>query len=349
MRAITVLPGTSNSARLEQVNEPSETEGRILVQTLAVGICGTDLEIIQGRYGLAPRSSQRLIIGHEVLGEVLQAPSDISLIVGDRVVGIVRRPDPIPCPSCAVGEWDMFRNGLYTECGIKSRDGFASDRFRIEPEFVVKVDPILDYAAVLTEPASVVAKAWEQIERIGTRLADWRPQTVLITGAGPVGLLAALMGSQRGLAVHVFDSATRGPKPLLVHELGGTYHSGSLASIELKPDVVIECTGAPSVIADAISRTGSAGIVCLAGISSGGHEIDIDIGLLNLTMVLENDVIFGSVNANRRHYEAAAQALSHADPLWLAKLITRRVSPADWNEAFQRREGDIKVTIDFTL
>ncbi|MEW6395002.1 MAG: glucose 1-dehydrogenase [Pseudomonadota bacterium] len=349
MRAITVLPGKLNSARLEQVVEPSEAEGEILVRTLAVGICGTDLEIVQGRYGLAPSLSQRLIVGHEVLGEVLHAPSDSSFRIGDRVVGIVRRPDPIPCPSCAAGEWDMCRNGLYTECGIKSRHGFASDRFRIEPEFVVKVDPKLGYAAVLTEPASVIAKAWEQIERIGRRLADWQPQTVLVTGAGPVGLLAALLGSQRGLTVHVFDRATHGPKPLLVNELGGIYHSSPLANLQLKPDIVIECTGAASVIVDAINRTASAGIVCLAGISSGGHKIDIDVGLLNLTMVLENDVIFGSVNANRRHYEAAAHALSRANPLWLAKLITRRIAPADWNEAFQRRSDDIKVTIDFTL
>lgn len=137
--------------------------------------------------------------------------------------------------------------------------------------------------------------------------------------------------------------------PLLVNELGGVYHSSPLASLQLKPDIVVECTGAASVIADALNRTASVGIVCLAGIASGGHKIDIDIGLVNLAMVLENDVIFGTVNANRRHYEAAAQALSHADPLWLAKLITRSISPADWNEAFQRRNDDIKVTIDFTL
>lgn len=105
--------------------EPSEAEGELLIRTLAVGVCGTDLEIIQGRYGSAPSSNQRLIVGHEVLGEVLLAPSDSSFRVGDRVVGIVRRPDPIPCPSCAAGEWDMCRNGLYTECGIKSRHGFA--------------------------------------------------------------------------------------------------------------------------------------------------------------------------------------------------------------------------------
>jgi len=149
--------------------------------------------------------------------------------------------------------------------------------------------------------------------------------------------------------VHVFDRAAHGPKPRLVNELGGVYHSGPLAGLQLKPDIVVECTGAASVIADAINLTASAGIVCLAGISSGGHKIDFDIGLLNLTMVLENDVIFGSVNANRRHYEAAAQALCRANPLWLAKLITRRVAPADWNEAFQRRNDDIKVMIDFTL
>lgn len=202
---------------------------------------------------------------------------------------------------------------------------------------------------MLTEPASVVAKAWEQIERIGRRMDPWKPRDILVTGAGPIGLLAALMGIQRGLAVHVFDRATIGSKPQLVRDLGAVYHTGALSELPLRPDIVIECTGSGAVIVDAINRTGPAGIVCLAGISSGGHKIDIDIGLLNLTMVLENDAVFGSVNANRRHYEAASQSLARADPHWLTQLITRRVSLASWHEAFRRQPDDIKVVIDFTL
>jgi Glucose dehydrogenase C-terminus len=131
---------------------------------------------------------------------------------GDLVVGIVCRPDPVPCPNCAVGEWDMCRNGQYTERGIKQIDGFMSERWRIEPEYAMKVDSSLGLLGVLLEPTTVVTKAWEQIVVVGQR-AFWDPRTVLITGAGPIGLLAALLGKQRGLDVHVLDRVDSGPKP----------------------------------------------------------------------------------------------------------------------------------------
>jgi len=64
-------------------------------------------------------------------------------------------------------------------------------------------------------------------------------------------------------------------------------------------------------------------------------------------MVLQNDVVFGSVNANRRHYEIGANALAAADPAWLAGLLTRRVPLTEWREALEKREGDIKVIVEF--
>ena len=205
MRALTVAPGIANSARVEDVPAPPPEDGAVLVRTTAIGVCGTDRDIVFGHYGWAPPGQSRLVIGHESLGVVCEAPMDCGVNAGDLVVGIVRRPDPVPCPSCAVGEWDMCRNGRYTERGIKERHGFGSEYFRIEPEFSVKVDPALGEAGVLLEPTSVVAKAWDHTERIGQRARSWNPKTLLVTGAGPVGLLAALMGAQRGLEVHVLD------------------------------------------------------------------------------------------------------------------------------------------------
>jgi len=66
-------------------------------------------------------------------------------------------------------------------------------------------------------------------------------------------------------------------------------------------------------------------------------------------MVLNNDVMFGWVNAGRRHYEAAAESLAAADPGWLDRLISRRVPLSSWKDALERRPGDIKVIIDFRL
>jgi threonine dehydrogenase-like Zn-dependent dehydrogenase len=348
MRGLTIIPGKRGSVRLDDVPEPDPKEGSVLVQTLAVGVCGTDHELIDGDYGWPPPGRDRLVIGHESLGRVLEAPSGSGLAKGDIVVGIVRHPDPVPCLNCAVGEWDMCRNGLYTEHGIKQLDGFCRERYRIQPEFTVKLDPSLDRVGVLLEPSSILAKAWEHITKIGER-ARWVPKKAVITGAGPVGLLGALMGVQRKLEVHVLDRVTDGPKPSLVGDLGAHYHTGSLKEICQDTDVLIECTGVAQLVFDAMQTTSPSGIVCLTGISSGGRLLGVDLGALNRNIVLENDVIFGSVNANRRHYQAAAEALRQADHTWLERLVTRRVPLDHWQDALERRPNDVKVVIDFTL
>jgi len=345
MRAIAIVPKQPQSAALIDVAEPGNADGALLVETVAVGICGTDRELIAGDYGWAPPGEHRLIIGHESLGRVVEAPAGGNFKAGDLVVAIVRRPDPVPCPNCAIGEWDMCTNGRYTECGIKERHGFLRERFRVPPEFAVGVDSSLGITAVLLEPASVVAKAWEHIERIGQR-ALWQPRRALITGAGPVGLLAALLGVQRGLEVHILDIVKAGPKPQLVRDLGAVFHN-SLEELKEPPDIVVECTGVGQLVFDVMRRTAPCSIMCLAGISSGGRMVPIDAGLLNRSLVLENDVVFGSVNANRRHYEAAAAALAKADRAWLERIITRRVQLENWKDILDRREGDVKTIVSF--
>ena len=347
MRAVTVVPLQKDSVDLTEIPEPPATDGPVLVETISIGVCGTDLEIIEGDYGWAPPGETRLVIGHESLGRVLEAPDASGLAPGDLVVGIVRRPDPVPCPNCAVGEWDMCRNGQYTERGIKQHHGYASERYRIHADFAVKVDPGLGHLGVLLEPTTVVAKAWDHIERIGRR-AVWRPESVLITGAGPIGLLAALLSVQRGFSTHVLDRVTEGLKPQLVADLGATYHHGTIADTGVTPDVVIECTGVAQLVLEAMMHGAPDSIVCLTGVSSGGRNFDVDAGLLNRDMVLQNDVVFGSVNANRRHYEAGAAALSKADPKWLARLITRSVPLDSWRDAYARQPDDVKTVLAFS-
>jgi threonine dehydrogenase-like Zn-dependent dehydrogenase len=193
---------------------------------------------------------------------------------GDLIVGIVRRPDPVPCPNCAVGEWDMCRNGQYTERGIKQIDGFMSERWRIEPEYAMKVDRGLGLLGVLLEPTTVVTKAWEQVAAVGQR-SFWEPRTVLVTGAGPIGLLAALVAKQRGLEVHVLDRIESGLKPELVRALGATYHAGSVSALGFEPDVIVECTGNGQVITDALQAVGAGGVVCLTGVGSGGRTVGL--------------------------------------------------------------------------
>jgi glucose 1-dehydrogenase len=345
MKALTVVPLQKGSAALSDVPPPPESDGPVLVETLAVGICGTDIEILSGEYGWAPPGRDRLVLGHESLGRVLEAPAGAPVAEGDLVVGIVRRPDPVPCGNCAVGEWDFCRNGQYTERGIKEHDGYLSEQYRITPEYVVKVDSSLGLLGVLLEPTSVVAKAWEQVNRIGGR-AHWAPTKAVVTGAGPIGLLAALIGVQAGLEVHVIDQMTTGLKPDLVRQLGAQYHTGSIVDACPDADAIIECTGVSSLVLDAMEHVGPDGVVCLTGVSSGGRTIDVDEGALNRSMVLSNEAVVGSVNANRRHYEAGADALAKADRNWLERLVSRKVPLDQWQQALDRQPDDVKVVVE---
>ena len=331
---------------LRELPDPTAAPGELLVRTLSIGICGTDFELLAGQHGVAPDGEQHLVIGHESLAEVIQAPHGSGFKVGDLAVGVVRRPDPVPCRSCAAGEWDMCQNGLYTERGIKGRHGFASDLFTLEERFAVHVPAQLRGTGVLLEPASVVAKAWEQIEHVCKRLVAYRPRSVLVTGAGPIGLLAALLGVQRGYEVHVLDRAQDGRKPQLVRELGATY-CNTLSQLPAAPEIVVECTGAGELITDVLKHNARNGIVCLTGLSSGPHRARLSADALGNTLVLENDVVLGSVNANLRHYHSALAALTAAPQAWLERMIARRVSVARYHEAFERHAQDVKVVIDW--
>ena len=240
----------------------------------------------------------------------------------------------------------MCRNGRYSERGIKEIDGFMSERWRIEPEYVMKIDGSLGLLGVLLEPTTVVAKAWEQVVTVGQR-AFWEPRTALVTGAGPIGLLAALVARQHGLDVHVLDRVETGPKPALVRALGAIYHTGTVADLDFRPDVIVECTGVGEVIADAIRKVAPGGVVCLTGVGTGGRTIGLTTADVASNVVLRNNVVVGSVNANKRHWYKAGQVLARADRAWLAGLVTRRVPPEDFMRALQRQPDDVKVVIEF--
>lgn len=344
MRALTVLPGVPDSLAVLDWPEPDEREGTVLVRGLELGLCGTDRNIVAAVEGEAPEGSERLVLGHENLGRVIEGAGGVE--DDELVIGFVRRPDPVPCPACARGDWDLCQNGRYTEHGIKGRHGFGRERWRADPEALVTVPERLREVAVLLEPTTVVAKAWEQVDRIGWRSTVPR-RVAAVTGAGPIGLLAALLGVQRGLEVHVFDLVTGGPKPDLVARVGATYHSESLPESGVEPDVVIEGTGVPSVVLAAMTGTRPDGICCLAGVGATGQTSPVDVAALNRSMVFGNRVVFGTVNAARRHYVDAVDALSVTDRGWLGDLITRRV-PLEQaaGEAFAARDDDVKVVVE---
>jgi threonine dehydrogenase-like Zn-dependent dehydrogenase len=168
-----------------------------------------------------------------------------------------------------------------------------------------------------------------------------------VTGAGPIGLLAALRLKARNLDVHVLDRVDSGPKPQIVRDLGATYHTGSVLDLNFNPDVIVECTGVGSVIADCIQKADSGGIICLTGVGKGGTAGKV-VADMAAAAVLKNNVIFGSVNANKRHWYRAGQNLKQADPNWLRRLITRCEKPENFQKALERQPDDIKVVIQFS-
>jgi glucose 1-dehydrogenase len=346
MKAITVEPKKPGTVRYEDIPEPDVREGSVLVEAIAASVCGTDIEIAEGKYGWAPPGKTRLVLGHESLGRVIDPGLNSPFKKGDLVSGLVRRPDPVPCPNCAVGESDMCRNGQYTERGIKEIHGFMSERWRIEPEYAIKVDPTLGILGVLLEPTTVIIKALEQVLAVGQR-AFWEPKTLLVTGAGPIGLLAAAVASLSGIEVHVLDRVESGLKPDLVRAHGATYHTGSVLDLGFEPDVIVECTGVGSVIADSIQKVGAGGVVCLTGVGAGGiaPRATADIAA---AAVLKNNVVVGSVNANKRHWYKASDRLGRLDRAWLNRLITRYEKPENFKQALERKPDDIKVVIRFS-
>lgn len=341
MRALSVQRNANSGALvIRHLPEPSREDGEILVETIAVGVCGTDCEIAAGRVGRLPEGQDWLVLGHECLGRVLEAPSGSGLVPGDLVTGVVRRPDPVPCQFCAMGQPDMCENGLYTERGILGRDGFASERFRIEVGYAVKVDPGLGLAGVLVEPTSIVTKAWELLDR-----AARRPRRrALVLGAGPIGLLAAMLGVQRGLEVHVVDRAGCGPKPRQTRALGAVYHTCA-GDLKGSYDAVLECCG--ELITEAIARTAAGGAACLVS-GDRGPAGTINLAELSHDLVHGNKVIIGTVNSNGHHFLAAHEALLRADRGWLEGLLTEQVPLHACRSAFTANPEHVKTIIHFS-
>ncbi|MEE8518179.1 MAG: glucose 1-dehydrogenase [Dehalococcoidia bacterium] len=356
MKAVIVTPKEAGSGRLAEVPDPRPRDGEVLVRVHEVGLDGTDAEILQGRYGEAPPGDDHLIIGHESLGQVAEVTSGAEgLSPGDWVVAIVRRPDPVPCRNCAEGEWDMCLNGQYTERGIKGLHGFLAELYTESPDFLVKVPAEVAAVAVLLEPLGVVEKAVEQINRIQARLL-WQPQRAVVLGAGPVGLLAGTLLRLEGIDVYFYDTAERGLKSEFAECIGANFIWARERKLDHEltdeigaVDIVVEATGFSPLAFDAMDIVAPNGIVCLTGISGGSRQLEVSADHLNLEMVLSNKVVFGTVNAHRRHFESGVRPLQEIEMRWpglLSRMITRRLPLTDFARAFETSPGHVKSIVE---
>src|SRR3954452_2844819 len=331
MKAVAVLPGKPNSVHLLDIPAPKLTDqpqphvcripdGRaVLVKVLQVGVDATDREINEALYGNAPPGGQHLVIGHESFGQVVEVGDRVTeLKPGDFVSCTVRRPGGSLFDK--IGRNDITSEEVYYERGINLCHGYLTEYFVDDAEFVVKVPQNLKHLGVLSEPASVCAKAIEQAYLAQQRLQVWNPRRAFVLGAGQIGLLATLMLKLRGL--EVFTIATKpGPhrKSEIVEAYGATYVStretamADLAAQVGKPDLIFEATGNAEVSFRAMEVLAINGALIWTSITGGKQEITIDAARINLEWVLGNKLLVSSVNGNRRHFELGIQALSHGE------------------------------------
>ena len=368
MKAIITTPGKKGSVRLVAISDPSGTgmvEGAngkpgqsVEVEVVEVGVCGTDLEIANDGYGAPPTGRDSLVLGHENLGRVVSAPEGVELQKGQLVVATVRRPCPERCPPCAAGQSDDCLTGNYTERGIKGRDGYMAERYVEFSDYLIPLPSTLTKVGVLMEPSSIVEKGLIQAFSIQRGRMPWDPKQALVCGAGAVGLLAAIFLRLRDIEVSLVAKSDPGSPAFKVAKAVGAnlldadqHPVAGLAKDLGHIDLTFEATGASSVALNAMAATGNNGVCCLSSVTAGMRTVTIDSDSLNLDMVLGNKLVFGTVNANRRHFEAAARMLGAAVRKWpgvLDQIVTRRVAVEQFADAFSRQPDDIKTVISFT-
>jgi threonine dehydrogenase-like Zn-dependent dehydrogenase len=355
MKAIVVKPGEKNSIHMRDMPDPKLEPDAVAVKMLRVGLCGTDIEINEGRYGKAPDGEEFLILGHENFGVVEEVGSNVrGFRPGDFVVSTVRRPCG-HCYPCAHGANDMCLSGDYTERGIMRRHGFMAEYYVEAPEWLNKIPKSIRDLGVLLEPMSVVEKGIDEAYRMQKRL-PWQPRTGLVLGAGPVGLLAAAVLRARGLDTHVVGR--EGPddaRAKMAVELGATYHSVADKTLfdvhaAMPPvDLAMEATGAASVVFDAMQILGRNGVLCLLSVTGGSGTAEEPIDTINQSIVLGNRVVFGSVNANPRHFAMGVKDFTSIEKKWpgvIERLITNALPWGDYGAWFGQRGAGIKTTLE---
>jgi threonine dehydrogenase-like Zn-dependent dehydrogenase len=345
--AALTVPTGGGRATLGHVPLEPDSDHLALVETVAIGICGTDRAVADGHFGYPPVGESVLVIGHEAVGRIVR-PGNSDMAVGQLVTSMVRRPVGPACDNCALGEWDMCRDGKFTEHGIAGAHGFARQMFRQDPTMLLPLPPGFDLIGILVEPTSVVAKAWEQIDLFTTRSKASRG-SVLIIGAGPIGLLAAMLARQRGLQCHVADTLLSSRRSRILAQMGVTPHPTAASGLATQPDIVIEASGNPGAIEEVIAAYLPNSVTVLLGVCHRRTAPTADFAAINDDLVLTNRVVFGSVNANTRHYVTAIKALGAADPAVLDSLITRQVKLEDAACALTADGDDIKTAIVFPV
>ncbi|MBV9231539.1 MAG: glucose 1-dehydrogenase [Chloroflexi bacterium] len=346
MKAIAVFPETREVKLIDHDEPQITTPTQVKLRTLEVGVCGTDKKITSFQFGTPPAGYEYLVIGHEMLGEVVEVGSEVhTLKPGDLAVTMVRHPcSHASCRACRMGRQDFCFTGDFAEHGIKEVHGFMTELVVDEERYMHPVPRELRDVGVLTEPLTVAEKGIAQVWHIQQRLPWIDPNApvemrgkglkAMVLGAGTVGLLGAMLLITTGFETYVYSrSRVPNPKADLVEAIGGTYISNETTSVEQLArqvgniDLVYEASGASRVAFDIMRVMGTNAIFVSAGVPEQQASIEVDTDLLLLDHVLKNQVVFGTVNADQAAFEAAIRDLAVFKQRWpqaLHSLITGR-------------------------
>ncbi|HEY1024617.1 MAG TPA: glucose 1-dehydrogenase [Sphingobacteriaceae bacterium] len=363
MKAIAINPGVPDAKFIELPEPQITAPDQVKVQVLEVGICGTDREEVLGGRADAPTGSNHLVIGHEMLGRVVETGSEVATVgPGDFAVFTVRRGCE-KCLPCMNNRSDLCQTGDYNERGIKSIHGFETEFVVDDEQYIVKVPESARSVGILAEPMSVAEKAIDEALKIqagripGSADQPWiTGKKAVIAGIGAIGILCAVALRLRGaevIGIDIVDENSQ--RPQILKQLGGSYLNSREVMIEDLDDLlgqvdfIFEAAGVPQLGFELIDVLGINGIYVMTGIPGEGKPVCIPGAETMAQIVLKNQVIMGSVNASRLHFELGIKDLEKAKNKWgtvIDELITMRVHYSDFERALNfRSQDDIKTVI----
>jgi glucose 1-dehydrogenase len=343
VQALVTQPGHPHTTHIEDVPAVEAREGEVLVRTLEVGVCGTDREISEGLFGIAPEGEQLLVLGHEALAVVER--DGYGFTRGQLVTATVRRSCG-HCLACAEDSPDSCLTGDYSERGITRLHGYARELVAEDPEQLVAIPKSLGRVGVLAEPTSICERALRHARAIGGR-QPWQLERALVIGAGAIGLLMTYL--LRLADVEVWTASLE-PANELVEQSGARYvstHDDELSELG-KFDLVIEAAGNAQLMAQTLGLLRRSGVACLLGIDPRVQTVELDGPVLGVDTILENRVLFGSVNAHRQDWLAAVADLDLARERWpeaLDQFVTLRIPLDRFQEAFEHRGGKATLVL----
>jgi threonine dehydrogenase-like Zn-dependent dehydrogenase len=366
VKAIAIVPGTTDLRLVDREDPIAVSSDDVKVRVLHVGICGTDREEASGGRARPPVGAQTLVIGHEMFGQVISVGDAVTRVKpGDFAVLTVRRGCG-KCEPCGMNRPDMCRTGKYLERGIWGLDGYQTEYVVDREPYIVRVPPELEPVGVLCEPLSVAEKAIDEAAHLQlTRLPDvsgtnqWLHQRrCLVAGLGPIGLLAAMVLRLRDAEVYGLDIvAPDSQRPRWLSAIGGHYVDGRQVPADRvddelgEMDLILEATGVPSLAFNLLDALAPDGVYMLTGIPGGDRPLQIPGAELIRQLVLDNQVMVGSVNAARNHFQMAVEDLTRAYQRWgdhVARLITHRYLYTDFAMAIEKHPPDaIKVVVEW--